>query len=185
LLAAGGASRFGADKLLAELPNGTPVAARAARNLVSVVADSRAVIRPTANDLARLLNAAGLRLVENSRAEEGIAGSIAAGVGSAAGADGWLIALADMPWIRQETIRAVVDALEKGAEVAAPTFNGSRGHPVGFSRRWRDRLLALSGDRGAGQLIAAAPRALTLIPTSDPGILRDIDRPSDLTGMRD
>ena len=46
---------------------------------------------------------------------------------------GWVVALADMPWIRTETIAAVADALARGAMIAAPDYAGVRGHPVGFA----------------------------------------------------
>lgn len=107
--------------------------------------------------------------------------SLAVGVAAEPDASGWLIALADMPWIRVASIRAVVEALEAGAAVAAPTYAGRRGHPVGFARRWQSHLQGLTGDRGARALIEAAGADLVLVSTADPGILQDVDYPSDLT----
>ena len=43
-------------------------------------------------------------------------------------------------------------------------------------------VLALDGDRGARDLIAAQGAGLVLVPTTDPGVLRDVDHPGDLTG---
>ena len=67
-------------------------------------------------------------------------------------ADGWLIALADMPFVRPETIRAVLAALAKGAAIAAPSYRGERGHPVGFARAFYEELSTLKGDAGAREL---------------------------------
>jgi molybdenum cofactor cytidylyltransferase len=179
LLAAGSARRFGAQKLLVDIADGTPVAAAAGAHLVAALPRGIGVVRPADAALSRLLVSVGLEVVENQRAACGMGTSIAAGVAASPDADGWVIALGDMPWIRPETIRAVAAALAAGASIAAPCIDGIRGHPVGFSARWRDALLALDNDVGARDLIASG--ALHLVPTRDPGVIRDIDRPSDLS----
>ncbi|MGH8772938.1 MAG: NTP transferase domain-containing protein, partial [Burkholderiales bacterium] len=45
LLAAGASSRFGSNKLLHPLPDGTPIAVAAGRNLKRAVEDAFAVVR--------------------------------------------------------------------------------------------------------------------------------------------
>lgn len=179
LLAAGSARRFGAQKLMVEIADGIPVAAAAGAHLVAALPRSIGVVRPADPELFRLLTSVGLEVVENRRTAYGMGTSIAAGVAATPDADGWVIALGDMPWIRPETISAVADALAKGSSISAPYINGIRGHPVGFSAEWRDELLALNSDFGARNLIASVD--LNLIPTGDLGVIRDIDRPSDLT----
>jgi molybdenum cofactor cytidylyltransferase len=94
--------------------------------------------------------------------------------------EGWVIALADMPFVRPDTIAAVAAALARGAPIAAPVHDGRRGHPVGFSRRFLNDLLALSGDSGARRIVAAHADATFLIPCSDPGVLADVDVAGDL-----
>ncbi len=106
--------------------------------------------------------------------------SLAAGVSAAPGAGGWLIALADMPWIQPATMRMLADRLRSGASMVAPVFGGRRGHPVGFSREWGDRLQALDGDAGARSLIARHADELVLLDTADAGVLMDVDQPGDL-----
>ena len=68
-------------------------------------------------------------------------------------ARGWLVALADMPCIRVATLQAVAELIGGGAALAAPSYAGRRGHPVGFAARWRDALLALEGDEGARAIL--------------------------------
>ena len=180
LLAAGSAARFGSNKLLHPLPDGTPVAVQAARRLVEAVPNSIAVIRPDDEDLRHALDSTGIGIIENPVAGEGMGTSIARGVLARRDAAGWIIALADMPWIEPATIVAVAGLLRQGASMAAPACAGRRGHPVGFSRNWSEKLCELSGDTGARRLVVAHPEALELIETADPGIFRDIDNPQDL-----
>jgi len=184
LLAAGSAKRFGSDKLRHALPHDVPIAIQAARNLKAVFGDSvLAVIRPDAEALAELFASEGCRLVVCERAAEGMGASLACGVraANAAGpADGYVVALGDMPFIRASTIAAVRDALAGGAALAAPYFRARRGHPVGISGRFRAELEGLRGDEGAKQLLAAHADQLVKIPVGDPGAIRDIDAPGDL-----
>jgi molybdenum cofactor cytidylyltransferase len=184
LLAAGSASRFGSDKLLHPLPHGVPIAVQAARHLRTVFAGNVfAVIRPEAEALADLLRAEGCAVVTCARASDGMGASLACGISAAhaaGAADAYLVALADMPFIRSSSIAAVREELLKGAPLAAPYFRARRGHPVGISSRYRDELAGLRGDEGAKKLLSVHAAEIVKIPVGDPAVLRDIDTPGDL-----
>lgn len=182
LLAAGSGTRFGGDKLLFPLPEGTPIGVKAARNLLGGVDHGIAVVRPSDRRLADLLEAEGLRVVFCPDAEAGMGTSLAFGVSTAQDADGWLIALGDMPFIRNDTIRGVAGLLRAGAPIAAPQHQGRRGHPVGFARGFFHDLARLNGDQGARLLLAAHAARIQVFECEDCGIFTDIDTPSDLAG---
>jgi len=186
LLAAGYSTRFGSNKLLQPLPAGSsdagvPIALAAARHLLKVLPDSIAVVRPRAQKLGRLLRDAGCNTVVCKNAAEGMGTSLAAGVRAAADADGWVIALADMPFVQPATIAMIVRAMEQGAEIAAPAIGGKRGHPVGFARAFFEALSSLRGDAGAREVLKQHPDRIALCEVDDPGVLQDIDQPSDLS----
>jgi len=186
LLAAGYSKRFGSNKLLHALPAGAPdagmpMAIAAARHLLEVLPDSIAVVRPRAQKLGSLLRDAGCSTVVCKNAGDGMGTSLAAGVRAAAEADGWVIALADMPFVRGETIAKIVKAMEQGAAIAAPAIGGQRGHPVGFARAFFEALSSLKGDAGARDILKRHPDRIVLCEVDDPGVLRDIDQPSDLS----
>lgn len=183
LLAAGQGSRFGGAKLLAPLPGapaGVSVGARSCALLAAAVSPVLAVVRPGDLRLAAVFAAAGAGVVEFPGADAGMGASLAFGVAATRAADGWVVALADMPWVSPATIRAVAAALAGGAQVAAPFHDGRRGHPVGFGRAQLAALLALDGDRGGRAIVDAAGAELTRIDVDDPGILRDVDVAADL-----
>jgi molybdenum cofactor cytidylyltransferase len=180
LLAAGSGQRFGRHKLLHPLPNGELMGVASARNLLTALPNTLAVIRAQDHRLAERFETLGLKVVENSVADQGMGRSLACGIGASADASGWVVALADMPWIASETVGAVVQALLGGASIAAPTYQGQRGHPVGFARLWREQLEALQGDYGARHLLEANSNRLKLLPTDDSGVLLDIDHLADL-----
>ena len=180
LLAAGTSRRFGADKRLHPLVDGTPMALAAARHLAEALPGALAVIGEADKLLADLLTAAGLAVTCCPKAHRGMGASLAWGVAQRPEADGWLIALADMPFIRPATLSRVAEALAGPAAIAAPVFDGKRGHPVAFGAAYREALLDLDGDRGGRDLLANHPDRLRLVPCDDPGVLRDIDRMADL-----
>ena len=182
LLAAGAGSRFdpagGRSKLLHPLHNGDAIAVAAAKNLLEALPSVLAVVRPGSDELTHRLRALGCDVTLCTTAEQGMAASLVHALQQRPHARGWLIALADMPYVQPATMRALVDAIERGAQIAAPTYHGRHGNPVAFGRTHLDALLALSGDQGARRLLATCPVAE--VATDDPGITQDIDTLSDL-----
>lgn len=178
LLAAGSSRRFGADKRLHRLADGTPLALASARRLAEACTRSIVVIRPGDTALASLLAAEGLETVICSAAENGMGHSLSSGIAASAEAGGWLVVLADMPYIQPASYQAVLVALQNGASLARPSYQGKSGHPVGFSSKHLPDLLALTGDQGGKAILDAHRNDLHLCPVEDPGILKDIDQPS-------
>ena len=180
LLAAGSAKRFGSDKLRHELPHGVAIAVQAARHLRAEVHDVFAVVPPDALDLSNRLEKEGCVVVVCENAAEGMGASLACAARAAGERAGYLIALADMPFIRRSSIAAVRDALAAGAPLAAPYWRSRRGHPVGIAGKYFGELVALRGDEGAKSLLGANEKLIVKVPLGDPGVIRDIDTPQDL-----
>jgi molybdenum cofactor cytidylyltransferase len=180
LLAAGSGSRFGGDKLLHPLPDGVALAAHAARNLIAGGLNVTAVVRPGDFPLADMLEQEGCHVIVCPDAAQGMGASLAHAIRTERHADGWVVALADMPRIRPATIRCITEAIADGAGIAAPRFNGTRGHPVGFAARFGNELATLTGDSGARSLLERQRETILLVDCDDSGVLLDIDRRADL-----
>ena len=179
LLAAGSSTRFGCHKL-SHLIDGVPMALKSAVTLKTALGDVLVGMRPQ-DSLAPTLSGEGLSVILCDRAPEGMGGTLAQVVAAApAAASGYLIALADMPFIHADSIRAVAAALQSGAKLVAPAYRGERGHPVGLAASYRNELLALTGDAGARGIIKRDAAQMQLIEVDDAGVLRDIDTRADL-----
>jgi molybdenum cofactor cytidylyltransferase len=187
LLAAGRGSRFdhsGAqDKLLQALPGGDAVVIAAAKHLLAVLPTVVAVVRSDNPALGEQLKSTGCLVTFCENADEGMAASLVHALSCASEASGWVIALGDMPYVQSTTIHALCSALERGADIAVPTFGGQRGNPVAFSRAHLHELQQLRGDEGARRLLKTYP--VTEVATEDPGVRQDIDTPEDLAASRD
>lgn len=180
LLAAGSSSRFGSDKLLARLPDQQTICGAAARNLQQAVPNTIAIIGSQQLERAKVLNDLGIAIYICEQATKGMATTLAYGIQQSADSDGWIIALADMPYIQPKTIQKVYQAMLTGASITAPFYQNKRGHPVGFSRKYSNELTALSGDRGAQVLIEKYQTELVRLDTDDAGTLKDVDEVADL-----
>ena len=161
-----------------------------ARHMLAVLPRVVAVVRPGdagADDAvtAQLL-ALGCEVTICPQADTGMAASLAHAVAYSVAhvdqaipdAQGWIVALGDMPHVQPSTIQSLKTALEHGAGIAAPMYRGQRGNPVGFSRHYLPQLLALEGDQGARGILKHS--AVAELEVDDSGILQDIDTPADL-----
>lgn len=187
LLLCGGASkRFGSNKLAVSIGGregeAAPIVEHAARHLLEGAGNVLAVIPPGAEILRAILEPLGCEMLESDRTAQGIGASLAAAVEATPRADGWIVALGDMPFIRPDTIAAVRAKLAAGALIAAPVDETTRerGHPVAFAHALLAELVALRGDEGARSIVARHRQALTEVAVDDRGIFLDIDTPRDL-----
>jgi molybdenum cofactor cytidylyltransferase len=105
--------------------------------------------------------------------------TLAEGIGRVGQWQGVLVGLADMPYIRASSYTAVAGDLTREG-ICVPRYEGKRGHPVGFGRRYFPDLAGLSGDQGARELLRQYADSINYLDLDDPGILRDIDRKEDL-----
>ena len=185
LLAAGFSRRFGlADKLLQRLPDGQTIAIVSAKNLINAVPSSFAVVRPENKKLAKLLKNTGLEVIFCHEHDQEMADSLVTAIqasgNSTVAKDGFIIALADMPYIQAATISAVAAKVIAGASIVIPTYQNQRGHPIGFAAKFRNDLENLQGDEGARSIIKRYPNEVMLLACDDAGILQDIDTAADL-----
>ncbi len=186
LLAAGFSRRFGAeDKLLQPLPDGRLISVASAENLIQAIPTCVAVLRAENKVLAEILISRGFKLVFCDESKPEMADSLATAIrfstGFAEADDGFVIALADMPYIQTATISAVAERLGEGATILIPTYQDQRGHPVGFDAKFRKELESLQGDEGARSIIKRYSDEVALLVCEDAGILADIDTPADLS----
>lgn len=183
LLAGGAARRFGANKILAKLPNGEQVGLRAAARLVAAVDAMVVVVRGDDMASAAAFEGAGYRVLPCADAALGMAHSLACGVAASQGSAAWMVALADMPLVAPATLALLAACWRREDRIIVPRCGTQAGHPVIFPARFAEELLALTGDRGARPVLDAHVSEIYEFITEDRGVVRDIDTPADLDGL--
>ena len=189
LLAAGTSSRMrGRDKLLEDI-QGETLLRHCARIAQSAQVERVNVVLPP-DSQPRLATLRGLNVntVHCHDCQDGMSASLRAGLAAVSlNCDAVIIALADMPAVTADHLNRLVAAFDpqEGREICrAVSADGTPGHPVLFSRRFFESLAALSGDRGARDVLQDASDFLIEVPTRGQGATIDLDSPEDWAKWR-
>ena len=102
-----------------------------------------AVVGHQADAVRAVLAGRDIMFVDNTDYAEGISGSLKLGLRALPrGVDGAIICLGDMPRVTAAQIDRLVAAFNpvEGRAICVPTFNGKRGNPVLFARRFFEEM---------------------------------------------
>jgi molybdenum cofactor cytidylyltransferase len=186
VLAAGGASRFGSPKQLADL-DGVPLLQHAVDAMLAVASIDRVVVVLGA-EAERVREAVDLRSAQPvvcAAWEEGMAASLRCGVGAVGDCDWVIVTLGDQPRVTPHVIAAVLGeaaAAPVGTTAVRATYDGVPGHPVALGRAMLPEVAQLSGDVGARELLGSATvRTFEAAGFCDPA---DVDTPEELEALR-
>jgi len=177
LLAAGESQRMGHLKQLLPLGGSTLIEVALENLLRSRLQEVIVVLGFGAEEIRPRVEAKGVRVAVNPRYKEGMASSLRVGLDALdPRAEGILVALADQPFIPPEVIDRLIEAFQGTSKgIVVPTFQGRRGHPVIFHRRYMEELRSLSGDQGGRELLHRNPEDLLEVEVDCPGVITDID----------
>lgn len=184
VLAAGQSRRMGKrNKLLLEV-DGVPLVRRVVdAALASACSGVLVVTGHEATKVAAVLPHGRFKAVTCGDYAAGLSASLKAGVAALPDeCDAVVVCLGDMPGVTSAHIDGLIAAYDplEGRAVGVPTYEGKRGNPVLWDRRFFSQLMELKGDVGARHLIGEHARWVYEVPMDDRGVLTDIDRPQDL-----
>ena len=186
VLAAGGASRFGSPKQLAEL-DGRPLLQHAVDAMLAVPAIDPVVVvlGAEAERVRAAVDLGEARSVVCHGWADGMAASLRCGVEAVGDFDWVIVTLGDQPRVTPQVIAAVMDRAESapaGTAAVRATYDGAPGHPVALGRAMLPRLAQLRGDAGARELLGGADvRTFEAARLCDPA---DVDTPEELEALR-
>lgn len=181
ILAAGGARRFGSQKLLAPI-DGRPLVQHVidAAN-ASCLEEVVLVGGADADDLVVQLGLGRTRLVRNPDPARGLASSLQAGIAALDQTlHAALVLLGDIPGV---TTRLIDELVALGRETRAPAvvsvWRGRRTPPVVLHKSLWPAAFALHGDVGMREVLGDRGDVLELPITDAFGSLDDVDTPAD------
>jgi CTP:molybdopterin cytidylyltransferase MocA len=183
--AAGRGSRFaasepGAPLKLLTVIDGEAMVRRAVTSLVEGGAD-RCVVVASAGSEAEVrfvLDGLPVAVIVNPDPERGMFSSIQCGVATLGAEDRCVLLPGDMPYVRPETVAAILSAAIRSGLTVAASHDGRRGHPLVFSTTLRNRILRASADSILSEERSRDECLSVEVP--DPGVHRDVDRPGDI-----
>lgn len=179
VLAAGESQRMGDVNKLGLKIGGEPMVARVIRAVEQCgVRPIVVVVGHQADKVRGWLAGADAVFIHASDYRQGMSASLNAGLKAlAAGVDGALICLGDMPWIHAGHIEAVLRAFNptEGRAICIPTYQGRRGHPLLLGSQFFEEVASLEGDVGAKSVVERHAGKVCEVPVEDSGILQDVD----------
>jgi molybdenum cofactor cytidylyltransferase len=186
VLAAGASSRMGQPKAALRLGRpGQTVLSRGVASLLAAGVPDVVVIagaHPHAVRAALVGSDPGVRVIDHPGWRDGQLSSILCGLDAVdvPRLEAVLITLVDVPLVRPETTRALIEAWRKhGAPIVRPARGEEHGHPVLFDRRVFEELRRADPARGAKPVVHAHGHELINLPVSDEGAFLDLDTPDD------
>ena len=192
VLAAGQSRRMGAvNKLLASV-DGKPMVAHVMESLKA--SQARPLVVVTGHDYAAVEavlppksgNGQGFTLTHNPDYASGLSSSLRRGLAALPESiDGVLVCLGDMPRVAPAVMNRLIAAFNptEGRAICVPTWQGKRGNPVLFARRFFAEMQEIAGDTGARALIGEHSEVVCEVPMDDDAVLLDIDTPEALAAL--
>ncbi|GLU46006.1 nucleotidyltransferase family protein [Nocardiopsis ansamitocini] len=180
LLAAGTGSRLGTPKALVELAG-----ERLVDRGVRLLGDAGCAPVHVVTGAARVPVVGALE-VHNPEWATGMGSSLCAGLASLPDSvPAVVVALADQPLITSAAVRRLLEAHDRGAEVAVAAYSGAPRNPVLLARaHWQGVCALARGDTGARPFLRANPELVTRVECADVAAPDDIDTPEDLARLR-
>src|SRR5258706_1134095 len=182
LVAAGGSTRFGRPKMLAEV-DGMPLVRRTASALLDGgVRELVAVLGAGAPDVARALGGLPLKTAVNRAWERGMFSSVLAGLEALGpGAELFAVSPADLPFLTAEDVARTLAAADGAPPLSlvVAAHGERRGHPLVFHRLVAERPRPWPHKRRLSDLFAE-PDLTTVTVECGPGVTLDADVPADL-----
>ena len=120
------------------------------------------------------------RIAVNPDPSRGMASSVEVGIEQVGDVDAALIWPVDHPGVRVDTIRQLLARIAREGLVM-PMYGGRGGHPTLFGAELFGELRAcVSQPGGARAVVSRVPKRVIKLPVEDPGVVEDVDEPTDL-----
>jgi molybdenum cofactor cytidylyltransferase len=182
VLAAGGSSRLGRDKLLLDL-GGMPMLQRTVSCYTKStrVGDVLVVLGPGQKPAWQWLASLRVHLAENRDPSKGMISSLRVGLDSAwvKGKD-FLVTPADVPFVKPEVVdKLVVDFRSRGCEVLLPAYRGLGGHPGVYSSSLQREFFLHGDNSGAKEILLRHRDKTARVNVPDPDVCFDVDTDAD------
>lgn len=174
VLAAGFSSRMGQRKALLSWRKTTFLGYICGQLARAGLARPVVVIPASDDEICRVHSTLEVKWARNAHPEEGMLSSVRAGLKHVPRESDVMLCLVDHPAVRVRTYRALA-RMACADRIVIPVWQGRRGHPVVFGRRFREELEEGDCPEGARSVVEKNLEAVRTIAVCDRGIVCDVD----------
>lgn len=143
------------------------------------------VLGHESEQVRQALSGYSVRFVYNESYELGMTSSIQTGVSAASNHHGYFICLGDMPLLDSSDYSRILEHIsdENTKEIIRPFHNSKPGHPIYFSKHFRDQILSHSNTDGCREIIRSNSQYLKKIIYDSDAVVRDLDTQQDFDDL--
>jgi molybdenum cofactor cytidylyltransferase len=180
ILSAGASSRMGRPKALIPCRGITFLERLIQATRHPRIGATRIVLGAGADEIRTAAKLDSSTVFLNPHWQEGQLSSICAGLRSLEGmeTDGMILCPVDHPLVSAALVSNLVEQFySTGKSIVLPVYQNRRGHPVIFSSRLYEELLAAPADKGARAVVWAHAGEVLEVPTNEKGVALNINDP--------
>jgi molybdenum cofactor cytidylyltransferase len=187
LLTAGQSKRMNGENKLTKEIKGSPLIKLSVKNILASSIDELIVVLGYQKEIIEKLidKNEKIKFVFNKDFESGMASSIKTGLDNLSEkTEAFFICLGDMPMVNQniynKMIKTKLNYNKKlkpnfKKEIFIPTYEKKNGNPVLFTKHMKEKIMQISGNDGAKELIEIYKSKALHIPVKNRGITLDFD----------
>ena len=177
LLAAGQSKRMNNENKLVKEVQGIPLIKHSVKNILSSQIDELIIILGYQKDIVekQIEKNERVKVIFNKEFESGMASSIKLGLKNLSQKTKYFfICLGDMPMINHSIYNELINS-KKNKEIIVPTYKGTQGNPVLFSKSMKEKIMIIQGDTGAKKILKTNKNKILNIEINDVNILKDFN----------
>ena len=185
LLAAGQSKRMNGENKLTKKILGSALINHSVKNILASHIDELIIVLGYQKEIVEKFidKNEKIKIVYNQNYESGIASSIKIGLDQLSKkTKAFFVCLGDMPMVNADIYNKLIK-LRIDSEIIVPIYKGQQGNPVLFSKTMKEKIMNISGDTGAKQILKLNEDKVLNLEINDQGVTRGFDTQENFSSL--
>jgi len=185
LLAAGQSKRMVNENKLTKKIQDVPLIKHSVKNiLASSISELIIVLGHQKEIIEKIIDKdEKIKFIFNKNFESGMASSIKTGLNQlSTKTEAFFICLGDMPMVDHDIYNQLIKS-KGNKEIIVPTYKGLQGNPVLFNKSMKEKIMSITGDAGAKQILELNKDKILNLEINDQSITKGFNTQDDFSSL--
>ena len=185
LLAAGQSKRMNGENKLAKEIQGIPLIKLSVKNILASSIDDLIIVLGYQKEIIEKLidKHEKIKFIFNKDFESGMASSIKTGLNNLSEkTESFFICLGDMPMVGHGVYNQLIKS-KNNKEIIVPNYKGQQGNPVLFNKSMKEKIMNITGDAGAKQILELNKDKILNLEIDDQSITKSFNTQGDFSSL--